>query len=117
VARQQGCRVTTYSKRDRERAILGLEVAADHCIAAMANSTIDTEALQDSAMAAGVPERIAHGLVYDAWVRTMTITGNASRFADDCLEAAALLRDGWNPGDPVVPLTPPKRARGRGRGR
>jgi len=41
-------------------------------------------------------------LVYRACVAVWEASGFALDLATDCLEAAALLRDGWSPGDPVV---------------
>jgi hypothetical protein len=98
--------VTTYSRRDRERAIEALTLCASDRAEGRHTCTWD--------VLGRFPRPRA-----DVLADTAFLSLPARSFGDYVycyLEAAALLRDGWNPGDPVVPLTPPKRARGRGRG-
>jgi hypothetical protein len=85
--------VKRISKKVREEAILGLLCAAyDHA------ESVPVDSLQSLAMSAGVSEEVAFGLCYRAW---LSVLRYVVEFDDACLEAAALLRDGWNPGDPV----------------
>jgi hypothetical protein len=97
--------VTTYSKRDRERAIEALLT----CAAKWKRATGSLPFL--SAVTPPTPVRV---IACNAFADIADLNPDAS-FADTYGAAASLLYAGWDPSDPDV--TPPKRAHGRGRGR
>jgi hypothetical protein len=82
-------------KRTREAAIHCLEQCASDRIGDVAYTA--TSEVYD---AAAPNERLAEDTASDAWLEVNRIAYELS-MADKYLEAAALLRDGWNPGDPV----------------
>ncbi len=53
-------------------------------------------------MRADADTRPAADLAIQAFNATPTV--HVNDFADDALEAAAMLRDGWRPGERMVPL-------------
>jgi hypothetical protein len=82
--------VKTISKKTREEAIESLSVEADyHAAGAHQGGMLDRS-------------RNAQNAVYVALGAVWYASGYSLDLATDCLEAAALLRDGWSPGDPVV---------------
>jgi hypothetical protein len=105
--------VTTYSKRDRERAVEALMLCADDRTSSGVAWGLCTNEIGVSVEADNLANA-AYEVAAQALAKRKPHRG--STMFEDYTEAAALLMDGWNPGDPVVPLTPPKRARGRGRG-
>ena len=78
------------SDKMRRDAILICELAG-HC----------AEAIGDSVEDAGASKG-ASSLAIDARWAARDCAWPSLGYADSCLEAAALLRDGWSPGDPVV---------------
>jgi hypothetical protein len=85
--------VKRISKRVRDEAIWSCDVLADASI----RDDIDQH---EPAMAILDSSEPCYWVVVSAWARCFDATG-AAYSPDVYLEAAALLRDGWNPGDPV----------------
>lgn len=85
------------SKKTRDLAIEGLELAANNFVAGNTDSINLREWLDD-----GTPES---DLAWAAWQVCPGGKSGGFDFGPPMLaEAALLLRDGWSPGDPVVIL-------------
>jgi hypothetical protein len=82
--------VRRISKKTREEAIEVLLCCADDRIKGKRTTTSD--------IGDGPSEWIASDAWTEAWTSTDYVTNSEFVY----LEAAALLRDGWSPGDPVV---------------
>lgn len=88
-------------KRTREAAIHCLEQCASDRIGGVALTCTDMVYVRDRLGAQrGDKEALTQELASDAWAAVHVIR-NDRPMLDIYLEAAALLRDGWNPGDPV----------------
>lgn len=83
--------MTRISRRVREEAIDACLIAADHYV-------MNPEG--DPRRVSGEPDDPT-GLKSTTLSAVWAAAGYGYPIADDLLEAAALLRDGWSPGDPV----------------
>lgn len=89
------------TRKERNEAIRGLLCAADGRFDNDCDN--DCRSMQDRAMDAGCEPDIAHRVCYPAWNAVLQ-TSPGGDFFDICHEAAGLLLDDWNIGDPVVLL-------------
>lgn len=87
------------SRKVREEAILALEVAANHW-PRDAGWQWRASGAYEIAEQGGLADLLCDEIV----CAVCDVTGSLGCEPEVWLEAAALLRDGWNPGDPVVKL-------------